>query len=259
VPVTLLTATDNVEVTGYAITTSDVTPESWQFSPSIASYSVPAGGTYTLYAWARDAVGNISAPLTTGVTFTDSPSDNFTRADGALGDSWTRRAGDGGSNVVYSNAARAGATVGWNGDLWTANTFNDNQFSEALVTPSGANGGPAVIVRGSTSVDSCYTVMVWEHATQGPTMALYKIVSGTPTQLGALMVGGTIPPTAPFILRLEVSGTTLTVKTGTTRGTYNVQATITDSAVASGYPGIRNFNNAGTPAGKLDNWYGGSL
>jgi hypothetical protein len=259
VPVTLLTATDNVGVTGYAITTSNVTPESWQFSPSIASYSVPSGGTYTLYAWARDAVGNISAPLTTSATFVDSPSDNFNRADGALGSNWTRRAGEAGSNVVYGNAARAGAATGWSGDLWTANTFNDNQFAEALVTPSGANGGPGVVVRGSTSLNSCYFAQAWEHATNGPTLALYKIVSGTLTQLGGLMVGGTIPPAAPFILRLEVSGTTLTVKTGTTHGTYNVQATVTDSAIASGIPGIRTYNDAGTPIGRVDNWYGGDL
>jgi len=66
VPVNVLTATDNVEVTGYMITASSAKPLSsaagWS-AIAPASYTFPSTtlGTKTLYAWARDAAGNVSS------------------------------------------------------------------------------------------------------------------------------------------------------------------------------------------------------
>jgi hypothetical protein len=72
VSVTTLTASDNIGVTGYLIT-ENVTPPlpgaaGWTgIAPG--SYTVSSGdGPYTLYAWAKDAVGNVSAALTAPVT-----------------------------------------------------------------------------------------------------------------------------------------------------------------------------------------------
>lgn len=63
---TNITATDNVGVTGYAVTESTAQPSSgWQTTGTFV-YTSGSAGTKTLYPWARDAAGNIS-PLS-GIT-----------------------------------------------------------------------------------------------------------------------------------------------------------------------------------------------
>ncbi len=64
VPVSSFSATDNVAVTGYCVMATDSAVGcSWSSSPP-ASYTFAPGtasGWYTLYAFARDAAGNVSA------------------------------------------------------------------------------------------------------------------------------------------------------------------------------------------------------
>ncbi len=79
VPITTFTATDNVAVTGYLINESASTPSvndlNWRTTQTWTStgYTVPGitGGVKTLYAWAKDAAGNISTSLNASVTITD--------------------------------------------------------------------------------------------------------------------------------------------------------------------------------------------
>jgi len=63
IPITAFTASDNVAVAGYKITTSSTAPTSgsagWTASAP-TTYTVAAAGTYTLYPWTKDASGNIS-------------------------------------------------------------------------------------------------------------------------------------------------------------------------------------------------------
>jgi regulation of enolase protein 1 (concanavalin A-like superfamily) len=63
VPVTTLTATDNVGVIGYLVTESAATPSGaatgWS-AGAPTSYTFATPGRKTLYAWAKDAAGNIS-------------------------------------------------------------------------------------------------------------------------------------------------------------------------------------------------------
>jgi len=58
-----LTASDNVGVTGYYLSTSFITPRAsssgWK-TAAPTSYTFSSAGTKTLYAWAKDAAGNIS-------------------------------------------------------------------------------------------------------------------------------------------------------------------------------------------------------
>ncbi len=58
-----LAASDNIGVTGYLITESSTPPAAGAVSlmPVPASYTAATAGTKTLYAWARDAAGNVSA------------------------------------------------------------------------------------------------------------------------------------------------------------------------------------------------------
>jgi parallel beta-helix repeat protein len=66
VPVSSFIASDNKAVTGYMITDSSVTPHAGNTGWTInapTSYSFTTEGTKTLYAWAKDETGNISASV----------------------------------------------------------------------------------------------------------------------------------------------------------------------------------------------------
>lgn len=76
VPITSFSATDNpggTGVAGYRVTESVSTPSPsdpyWStFAPS--NYTFATEGTKTLYAWAKDAAGNVSTSLSANVTLT---------------------------------------------------------------------------------------------------------------------------------------------------------------------------------------------
>ncbi len=73
VPITSFTATDNIGVAGYLLTETSSTPlisnPSWS-STAPTNYIFSAAGVKTLYAWAKDAAGNISSSLNDSVTVT---------------------------------------------------------------------------------------------------------------------------------------------------------------------------------------------
>ncbi len=83
VTVTLLTATDNVAVTGYLLTETATKPlpsdAGWSF-PAPQTYQFGSSGSKILYAWAKDASGNVSASVSATVTIT-SPLTNPTMSD----------------------------------------------------------------------------------------------------------------------------------------------------------------------------------
>ncbi len=64
IPITAFSATDDVAVTGYLITESATVPvtgaTSWTGTPP-ATYTAASDGSYTLYPWAKDAAGHVSA------------------------------------------------------------------------------------------------------------------------------------------------------------------------------------------------------
>jgi len=71
--ITTFTASDAVGVTGYLITESATPPSSgdtgWSaLSPT--SYTADSDGVHTLYAWSKDAAGNVSDSLNDAVTIT---------------------------------------------------------------------------------------------------------------------------------------------------------------------------------------------
>jgi hypothetical protein len=73
VPVTTLTASDNVGVTGYLVTTSPSAPSAsatgWSASAP-TSVTAAGEGSISFYAWAKDAAGNVSTALSDSVTIT---------------------------------------------------------------------------------------------------------------------------------------------------------------------------------------------
>ena len=71
--ITSFTATDNVGVTGYIITESSTTPSATASGWSTAvptTYTAAAAGTHTLYAYAKDAAGNVSTGKSASVNIT---------------------------------------------------------------------------------------------------------------------------------------------------------------------------------------------
>ncbi|HMK66582.1 MAG TPA: carboxypeptidase-like regulatory domain-containing protein, partial [Thermodesulfobacteriota bacterium] len=73
VAITAFTASDNVRVTGYLINENSIKPSAsltgWT-AAAPTSYTATASGARTLYAWAKDAAGNVSASRSASVTIT---------------------------------------------------------------------------------------------------------------------------------------------------------------------------------------------
>ncbi|MBI5583356.1 MAG: choice-of-anchor D domain-containing protein [Deltaproteobacteria bacterium] len=73
VPITTLTATDNVAVTGYLVTETSTKPAAgaagW-LATRPASYTFATAGSKTLYGWAKDAANNVANSLSAAVTIT---------------------------------------------------------------------------------------------------------------------------------------------------------------------------------------------
>jgi len=85
VSITTFTATDTVRVAGYRVTESATAPAAsatvWS-ATAPTSYPFTTAGSKTLYAWAKDSVGNVSNSLNAQVTITlentPTPSDTST-------------------------------------------------------------------------------------------------------------------------------------------------------------------------------------
>ena len=73
VSITAFSADDNVAVTGYLVTESATKPAAsiagWTAGPP-ATYVCSGGGARTLYGWAKDAAGNVSAGMTASTVVT---------------------------------------------------------------------------------------------------------------------------------------------------------------------------------------------
>lgn len=152
--------------------------------------------------------------------------------------SWTINAN--GFTINAANAATGNSSV-FNMAHWNADTFSDDQYSEAVTADISATRYPGAAVRVAASANTGY--YCYENTT---TLLLQKIVAGTQTGISSIAVTGANGDT----IRLEVSGTSLScyqnsvLKLGPT----------SDSAIASGSSGIAVFSS-----GSVDSWEGGNL
>jgi hypothetical protein len=140
VPVSSLSATDNMAVTGYMITKSATKPaaSATGWSATAPTSVTAAAGSNTFYAYAKDAAGNVSAGKSASVTVTVSSADTTpptlnvsALADGAATNKSTLN--------VSGSATDAGGlkSVTVNGQAVTVNA--DGSFSTALNLVAGAN------------------------------------------------------------------------------------------------------------------------
>jgi predicted outer membrane repeat protein len=166
IPVATFTASDDVAVTGYIISTSSTPPTAggagWTASAP-GTYTVPSDGTYTLYPWAKDASGNVSAvfgsPRTVVVdatqpvvnTFTattptnnlDIPITAFTASDAG---------GVTGYMITTSSTPPTSGSAGWTGTAPTTFTVAADGFYTLYPWAKDATGNVSVVFGSPRSV-----------------------------------------------------------------------------------------------------------
>ncbi|MBI4843276.1 MAG: Ig-like domain-containing protein [Nitrospirae bacterium] len=195
IPITSLTATDNVGVTGYMITTSATPPsaigEVW-LSSAPATYIAAAEGTYTLYPWVKDAAGNVSAlfdsPRTVVVDTAEPSIDTTSPANGAtdvaLNSTVTINWNE---NVDCTTVTTSTVTISPSGG-WTRSSCSGSQ---AVFTPSGQSGSTVYTITVSTSVkdvngNAMASGYQFSYTTVPPTVAAPTI--GTPAALSTTSI-----------------------------------------------------------------------
>src|SRR5271169_5071598 len=170
--------------------------------------------------------------------------DNFARANGGLGANWTATA-DGG--LVISSDQAVGAASGNAGDMWTADTFTSDQYSQVMLTSTQLAAtqwvGPSVRAQNS-GLNAYVAIYFWNNGS--PEIMLFLRNNGNWSQLGSSY--SVSPLGAGAVLGLQAAGSSLSV---TVNGTVVISAT--DTTFTGGAPGL--MTNAAAHAAA---WAGGS-
>jgi hypothetical protein len=196
----------------------------------IPTNAATAGATDFPYVSATDYLAVYAPPA-------GSISDDFNRANGALGANWGT---DRNALTIVSNQAKG--TSAANCATWrVTGTFAANQYSE-IVWQGGAANGAGPIVRHNGVNPGTYYVAYFD----GTKMYLESVAAGAYTGING--AGTDFVPVNGDVLRLEVSGTTLTVR----RNGVKLYTT-TNAAIATGRPGFEIF---GTTIA-VNDWAGG--
>ncbi len=188
-------------------------------------------------------------------------SDNFNRANGALGSNWTLLSG---AYFNASNPAIASNYVAENSSsspqraaaFWSANSLASDQYAEVAYQgiPTGPLYiGPAVRLGASQGYFVKRTIYDDGKGSSGSTVALFKWNGTSESQIGTTID----VPSNEVVCKLTAQGSALKVYTATTHGgTYTLRIDTTDSAYGSG--GSAGMWFAGYAAA-CDNFYGGDL
>ena len=145
IPITF-TASDDAALTGYLITESNTPPlvsnTHWTASPP-TTYPVPSMGFYTLYPWAKDAAGHVSAVYGSGVTANITCLDAITVTSNANSGAGSLRQTisdtcDGGT--INFNASLSGDTIHLDSPLDISKSLTINGAAATPITISGDSG-----------------------------------------------------------------------------------------------------------------------
>ena len=218
-----------------------------------AAYNVtvqtnPTGQTCTVTSGSGTiASANITNMTVSCTTSTATASDNFDRANGSLGPNWTDIS-DGGLAIV-SQAAAGTASAGISGDIWTAETFTSDQYSQVAVTSTQLTGGQWIgpMVRAQNGGQSAYVgIYYWNYGS--PELMLFKRsqrVAG-PSSAAATAAGRW--PRGPSC-RWRPSA-----PRSPSRRTAPSAYPATDTSLSGGAPGIMSYGT-----GQVGNWSGGDV
>jgi hypothetical protein len=170
-------------------------------------------------------------------------SDHFARADGGLGANWTATR-DGGMTI---SSGQALGSSGNSGDMWTANSFTSDQYSQVTLTPTQLTAtqwvGPSVRTR-DRGLNAYVAIYFWNDG--NPEILLFFRDDGSWVQLGS--PHSVNPLGAGAVLGLTATGARLSV---TVNGTPVMSAT--DTRLTGGAPGLMTNGPARAAA-----WAGGS-
>jgi hypothetical protein len=171
-------------------------------------------------------------------------SDNFNRANGALGANWTQQ-GSAGAVVASNKATQPTGTK--TGAYWaTAPANANNQFSQAIVT-LGTPGGLGLIVRASGT--KYYVCGVYDNFIN---LAYYD--NGGPFQLTSAVC----TLASGDLVRFEVEGNKLRAYINGVLSPMGEYVDTGNTVPSGGSVGLY-FNSSGGDPGSFDDWYGGSL
>ena len=216
-----------------------------------SAYSVtvktnPAGQTCSV----ANGSGTVGSAGVTNVAVTctanaaGSASDNFDRADGALGSNWTTVSGTGAPKIV-SNTLRVRTAGALSSAYWSASTFSSDQFAQAsLPNSSGTQYGPGIAVRLSGSKG----YFLW-YGNSSNTVSLWRMDSSSSETLLKQSASLTVSPSSD-VWKIQAVGSTIS---GYQNGKLVVQAT--DTNITSGSPGVWLYYSSN----QIDNWSGGDV
>lgn len=181
--------------------------------------------------------------------------DNFNRADGAIGGGWnvfspgSNNLGISGNKVTGSS----GPSTPSHDACWAAWADGDNHYSQAEVLSGLTTARWVGVTARATALGSNYVLIYFNN---GGTFCLmmFKGIAGTYSQIGSTYnLPGNVPLVTGDRIRIEANGTSI-------RGLLNdvAKISVTDSSVASGKPGIAIYGLASDVA-FLDNWQAGAL
>ncbi len=253
-------STDNVSVTAYLLERQD--PGNANF----AQVAMVTGTNYldaglvgpTNYSYrvrATDAAGNLSAysPVASATTLPYAvASDDFNRPNGPLGANWSKPSVSTNNLVVVNDQVGVDTEDQHIFGFWSANNFNDDQYSQAQITKIGPWTG--VILRADSIQDRFYMGFVF--ATND-----YRIYARWDGAYDSLATGSNVTWQVGDILRLEVRGTVNPVTITMYRnGNPVLSWTSSDSTMVrtGGSPGLGIYSPTGDGL-TMDNWEGGNV
>src|SRR6516162_3997963 len=161
-------------------------------------------------------------------------SDDFSRADGGLGANWTDISGGG---LAISSQLVTGTAGQVTGDMWSAQAFGSDQYSQDEVTSTQLTGGqwigPGVRLQngGQNGYVGLYN---WNNGS--PQLSVFKRSGGGWAQISS--VYPVSPLAAGTTLQLSAVGSVISFLEN---GIVVIQ--VTDASFTGGAPGIVSFGN----------------
>jgi hypothetical protein len=141
VPISTFTATDNIGVTGYCVTTTNSPAGCIWSGTKPAAITFGIAGSQTAWAWARDAAGNTSAGVSASTSITTTGSSSITIGETSI------LSGDdsGNGNLLLAQSATLGQTATIQSLSFYVTTASGN-LRLGVYDATGTNGGPGNLI-----------------------------------------------------------------------------------------------------------------
>jgi chitodextrinase len=255
-----IASTDNVGVTGYLVERQDPGNAGFAYVTTVLGTTFFDTGltgptNYSYRVRATDAAGNLS-PYSPVASATTPPyavaSDNFNRPNGPLGGNWSKPSVSSNNLFIVNDQVGVDVENSHNYAFWSANNFDDEQYSQAQITTIGPWTG--VILRADSIQDRFYIGFVF-----GPND--YRIYSRWDGAYYSLATGSSVTWQVGDILRLEVNGTVDPITITMYRNGVEVLSWVSTGSGqvrTGGSPGLGIYSPTGMGL-TMDNWEGGNL